>query len=74
METIADLLLSVRPAKIAAAVTLAFLSVALAYAEAISGAALGPDWHCTRTAFIWTSCSAARLAEPDAKRATKQSF
>ena len=68
MKTIADLLRSVRPAKIAAAVTLtsaaAFLLVALAYPEPISSAALGPEWRCTRTAFIWTSCSRTRLAEP----------
>jgi hypothetical protein len=68
METIPDLLRRVRFAKIGAAVALtsvaAFLLLALAYPEPISSEALGAEWHCTRTAFIWTSCTRARLAEP----------
>ena len=35
----------------------ALLSIALASPEQISSAALGPEWQCTRTAFVWTSCS-----------------
>ncbi|HKS19634.1 MAG TPA: hypothetical protein VJS63_10565 [Bradyrhizobium sp.] len=33
------------------------VSIALAYPEPVSGAALGPDWQCTRLAFVFTTCS-----------------
>jgi hypothetical protein len=68
METIADLLRRVRSAKIAAAVALtsvvASLLFALAYPQPISSEALGAEWHCTRTAFIWTSCTRTHLVKP----------
>jgi hypothetical protein len=73
METIAELLGSVGSTKTVAAVmsmsAAALLSLALAYPEPISSSALGPEWQCTRTAFIWTSCSRARLAESVVHRA-----
>ena len=34
----------------------AALSIGLAYPEPISNAALGPDWQCTRVAFVLTTC------------------
>jgi hypothetical protein len=46
--------------------TAAFLSVAIAYQKPISNAALGAEWQCTRTAFIWTSCSRIGRTETDA--------
>lgn len=44
----------------------ALLSVALAYPKPISSAALGAEWQCTQTAFIWTSCSRVRHSETEA--------
>jgi hypothetical protein len=42
-----------------AVVTLACLALAvgLAIPEPIPNAALGPDWQCTRFAFVFTACS-----------------
>ena len=34
----------------------AAVSVALAYPEPVSSTALGPDWQCTRLAFVLTTC------------------
>ena len=41
------------------AVTLAAVTAAAAmmYPESVPSGALGPDWQCTRTAFVFTSCS-----------------
>ena len=43
-----------------AIVALAFIAAAfsagLAYPEPVSSAALGPDWQCTRLAFVLTTC------------------
>jgi hypothetical protein len=36
---------------------LAAVSIAFAYPEPVSSGALGPDWQCTRLAFVLTSCS-----------------
>lgn len=48
------LLLSVAVVTLAA-VAAAF-SIGLAYPEPVSSAALGPNWQCTRLAFVVTSC------------------
>jgi hypothetical protein len=62
-------------ASIGAAVTLtgaaAFLCFALAYPKPISSAALGAEWQCTRTAFVWTSCSRIRSTEAVAQSVRK---
>jgi hypothetical protein len=49
---------------IAAAVVVATLvamtaaaAMGLMYPEPVSSGALGPDWQCTRLAFVFTSCS-----------------
>jgi hypothetical protein len=44
----------------------ALLSVGLAYPRPISSAALGAEWQCTQTAFVWTSCSRIRHSETEA--------
>jgi hypothetical protein len=53
-----------------AAVTLtaaaAFLWVAVAYPKPISSAELGAEWQCTRTGFVWTSCSRIRRTDTEA--------
>jgi hypothetical protein len=35
----------------------AFVAIGLVYPEPVSSAALGPDWQCSRLAFVWTTCS-----------------
>lgn len=42
------------------------VATGLAYPEPVSSAALGPDWQCSRLAFVWTTCK--RL--PHAKSAS----
>jgi hypothetical protein len=42
----------------------AALSIGLAYPEPVSSAALGPDWQCTRLAFVLTTCRRMVRAEP----------
>ena len=36
------------------------VAIGLAYPEPVSSAALGPDWQCSRMAFVWTTCSRRR--------------
>jgi hypothetical protein len=33
------------------------VSISLAIPEPVSSAALGPDWQCTRLAFVFTTCT-----------------
>jgi hypothetical protein len=35
----------------------AAVSIGLAFPEPVSSAALGPDWQCTRLAFVLTTCT-----------------
>ena len=44
----------------------ALLWVAVAYPKPISSDGLGAEWQCTRTAFVWTSCSRTPRAETGA--------
>jgi hypothetical protein len=53
------------------AVVAAVVSIALAYPEPVSSAALGPDWQCTRHAFVLTSCSRIVRA-PSASAGTRK--
>ncbi|MCC8938796.1 hypothetical protein H8A99_20515 [Bradyrhizobium sp. Arg68] len=41
----------------AGAVLVALLSFAMASSEPISSAALGPEWQCSRVAFVLTTCT-----------------
>jgi hypothetical protein len=38
-------------------------AIGLAYPEPVSSAALGPDWQCSRLAFVWTTCSRLKHAQ-----------
>ena len=40
----------------AGVIALSAVSIGLAYPEPVSSAALGPDWQCTRLAFVLTTC------------------
>ena len=35
----------------------AAVAMGLSYPEPVSSGALGPDWQCTRLAFVFTSCT-----------------
>jgi hypothetical protein len=35
----------------------AVVGIGLVYPEPVSSAALGPDWQCSRLAFVWTTCT-----------------
>lgn len=51
----------------AGAVLIAYLSLTLASPESVSSAALGPEWQCSRVAFVLTTCSRATETEREAK-------
>ncbi|MFB9265549.1 hypothetical protein ACFFWD_20740 [Bradyrhizobium erythrophlei] len=46
----------------------AFVSFGLASPEPVSSAALGPEWQCSRLAFVFTTCTRIGAAEPAAFR------
>jgi hypothetical protein len=48
----------------------AFVVVGLAYPEPVSSATLGPDWQCSRLAFVWTTCSRLKNAQENTKAAS----
>jgi hypothetical protein len=50
---------------------LAAVSIAFAYPEPVSSAALGSDWQCTRLAFVLTSCTRIVSAPPKSISAWK---
>ena len=39
------------------------VAIGMAYPEPVSNAALGPDWQCSRVAYVWTTCSRPKHAE-----------
>jgi len=41
----------------------AFVVIGVAYPEPVSSAALGPDWQCSRLAFVWTTCTRLKNAK-----------
>ena len=43
----------------ASAVLVAILSYAMASPQEVSSAALGPEWQCSRVAFVLTTCTRA---------------
>jgi hypothetical protein len=61
-------------ALIAAVIALAFtgfIMIGLSHPEPAASAALGPDWHCSRLAFVFTSCSRVRDSRLTAVRLAK---
>jgi adenine-specific DNA methylase len=58
----------------AAVVALAFIgfvAIGVSYPEPTASAALGPDWHCSRLAFVFTTCSRAKHSQSMAVRVAK---
>ncbi len=50
-------------ALVAAVIALAFagfIMISLSHPDPAASAALGPDWQCSRLAFVFTSCSRVR--------------
>jgi hypothetical protein len=50
----------------------ALLSMVLTFPEPVSSAALGPDWQCSRIAFVFTTCTRLQHAESVAVRLPKE--
>ena len=58
----------------AAAAALAFICfvvIGVSYPEPAASAALGPEWQCSRLAFIFTTCSRVRQSKSMAIRLAK---
>lgn len=51
----------------AGAVLVAYLLLTLASPEPVSSAGLGPEWQCTRVAFVLTTCTRATEADAEVK-------
>ena len=59
---------------LAAAVALALIGcvvIGVSYPEPAASAALGPDWQCSRLAFVFTICSRVTQVRPVVTRARK---
>ena len=57
-----------------AVVALAFIGfvvMGVSYPEPAASAALGPDWQCSRLAFVFTTCSRAKHSQSMAVRVAK---
>ena len=59
---------------VAAAIALAFTGffmISVSHPEPAASAALGPEWHCSRLAFVFTTCSRVRDSQLAAVRLAK---
>jgi adenine-specific DNA methylase len=50
-------------ATVVALALIGFVVVGVSYPEPAASAALGPDWQCSRLAFIFTTCSRAKQSQ-----------
>jgi hypothetical protein len=50
----------------------AFVVIGFAYPEPVSSAALGPDWQCSRLAFVWTTCTRLKNANATSAGVAKE--
>lgn len=48
-----------------------FAAAGLPYPEPVASAALGPDWQCSRLAFVFTTCSRVKHTQALAVRLAK---
>jgi len=62
---------AVAAAVVTVACVVVAIAVGLAYPEPIPSAALGPDWQCTRLAFVLTTCTRVARAESTSAVAPK---
>ena len=44
------------------------VAIGLAYPQPVANAALGPEWQCTRLAFVWTTCSRVKHTQSASAR------
>jgi hypothetical protein len=58
-------------AAVAALAFIGFVVIGVSYPEPTASAALGPDWHCSRLAFVFTTCSRAKHSQSMAVRVAK---
>jgi len=56
----------------AAACVVVLLSIGLTAREPVASAALGPDWQCSRVAFVLTSCTRTDPVESAVARMRKE--
>ena len=47
------------------------VAIGFAYPEPVSNAALGPDWQCSRLAFVFTTCSRVKNSQFTVVRVAK---
>ena len=50
---------------------IAFVVTGVSYPEPAASAALGPDWQCSRLAFLFTTCSRAKQSQATPVRVAK---
>jgi len=50
------------------------VGIGLASPEPVSNAALGPDWQCSRLAFVWTTCTRLKHAQAVSTRLAEKSI
>jgi hypothetical protein len=55
----------------AALAFIGFVVIGVSYPEPAASAALGPDWHCSRLAFVFTSCNRVRHSQSASVRLAK---
>ena len=48
------------------------IAIGLAHPEPVPNAALGPDWQCSRLAFVWTSCTRLKQARAAVVRVARE--
>ena len=55
----------------AALALIGFVVIGVSYPEPAASAALGPDWQCSRLAFVFTTCSRAKHSQSMTVRVAK---
>ena len=58
-------------AAIVALALIGFVVIGVSYPEPAASAALGPDWQCSRLAFVFTTCSRAKHSQSMTVRVAK---
>ena len=58
-------------AAIVALALIGFVVIGVSYPEPAASAALGPDWQCSRLAFVFTTCSRVKNSQLTAVRVAK---
>jgi hypothetical protein len=58
-------------ATIVALALMGFVVIGVSYPEPAASAALGPDWQCSRLAFVFTTCSRAKHSQSASIRLAK---